>query len=232
MMNWKVPDDNEKPPCPYVAGFEFGVTAHTPLPPFSGGSYRENPGPRPREHYREILNFTQTQYCVRGLRPDESDAPPRPATPANGAKGAKSSVNSSSRGNSPAQPTTLVSTPKRSLVIDSLIPGGDQAGAQVVTCHWENDERKTKYVAKIYDPLYYSFPEVDHPSMPTDVVRNAACDYSIEAAAYQQLQAYETSWAATTPRDESKNIDGCYRPSLAPSPPPPSLFAAARPTHA
>jgi hypothetical protein len=46
--------------------------------------------------------------------------------------------------------------------------------------------------------------------MPTDVVWNAACDYSIEAAAYQQLQVYETSWAATTPRDESKNIDGCY----------------------
>jgi hypothetical protein len=65
-------------------------------------------------------------------------------------------------------------------------------------------------VAKIYDPLYYNFEEADHPGMPTDVVWNAARDYSIEAAAYQQLQAYEKSWAATIPRDESKSIRGCY----------------------
>ncbi|KAK3944270.1 hypothetical protein QBC46DRAFT_374858 [Diplogelasinospora grovesii] len=216
MLNWEVPDDREKPPCPYVVGFKFGVTAHDPPPPFGGASYRDTPGPRPWENYRQILNFTQTQYCIRDLRPDE---PSRPATPVNGANGAngakkptataKSSVNSSSRGNSPAR-TTPVSAPSRSLVIDFLIRSGDQAGAQVVTCHWDNDACKTKYVAKIYDPLYYSFEDVEHPGVPTDVVWNAARDYSIEAAAYQQLQAYETAWRAATPRDESKNIRGCY----------------------
>ncbi|KAK4156526.1 hypothetical protein C8A00DRAFT_30597 [Chaetomidium leptoderma] len=196
MMGWEVPDDREKPPCPYVIGFKFE--------------------PRPWEQYRQILNFTQTRYCVRDLRPDE---PSRPATPVNGADGgggakkptatAKSYVSSSSCGNSPTR-TTPVSAPRRSLIIDSLIRSGDQAGAQVVTCYWEDDARKTIYVVKIYNPLYYSFEEADHPGMPTDVVWNAARDYSIEAAAYQQLRAYETSWAGTTLRDESKNIHGCY----------------------
>lgn len=44
----------------------------------------------------------------------------------------------------------------------------DHVGAQVVTCYWEHDAHKTEYVAKIYDPLYYSFEEPDHPGMPTD----------------------------------------------------------------
>lgn len=118
-------------------------------------------------------------------------------------------MNPPGRANSPVQ-TTLVSAPRRSLVIDSLIRSGDQVGAQVVTCHWDNDTHKTKSIAKIYDPLYYNFEEADHPGMPTDVVWNAARDYSIEAAAYQQLQAYEKSWAVTIPRDESKSIRGCY----------------------
>ncbi|KAH6855563.1 hypothetical protein B0I37DRAFT_350723 [Chaetomium sp. MPI-CAGE-AT-0009] len=194
MMTRELADDREKPPCPYAVGIRFGVTVHNPPPPFGGGSYRHNPEPRPWEQYHKIVNFTQTRYCVKDLQPDEPSGPATPPT---------ASVNS------PA-PTTLVSAPRRSLVIDSLIRSGDQVGAQVVTCHWEDDGHKTKYVAKIYDPLYYNFEEPDHPGIPTDVVWNAARDYSIEAAAYQQLQAYEKSWAATTPLDESKSIRGCY----------------------
>ncbi|KAK3291217.1 uncharacterized protein B0H64DRAFT_446454 [Chaetomium fimeti] len=182
MIPRELPVDDEKPPCPYAVRMRFGVTVHNPPLPFGGGSYRDNPEPRPWEQYRHIVNFTQTRYCVKDLRLDE---PP---------------VNPSSRANPPA----------RSLVIDSLIRGGDQVGAQVVTCHWENDVHDTKYVAKIYDPLYYNFEEPDHPGMPTDVVWNAARDYSIEAAAYQQLQAYDKSWAEATPDDESRSIRGCY----------------------
>ena len=44
-------------------------------------------------------------------------------------------------------------------------------------------------MAKIYDPLYYSFPNPDVPSVPCDVTRSADQDYSREAAAYEHLQA-------------------------------------------
>jgi hypothetical protein len=96
------------------------------------------------------------------------------------------------------------------LVINSVIRAGDQAGAQVVVCHWDDDPNKTKYLAKIYDPLYYSFANTECPSVPTDVVWHAERDFRIEAAAYQELQAYEARWEGTMPRDESKNIRGCY----------------------
>ncbi|KAK4139362.1 uncharacterized protein C8A04DRAFT_40780 [Dichotomopilus funicola] len=44
-------------------------------------------------------------------------------------------------------------------------------------------------VAKIYDPLYYSFSHKDVPSVPYDVTRFADEDYSREATAYEHLQA-------------------------------------------
>jgi hypothetical protein len=96
------------------------------------------------------------------------------------------------------------------LIVDSVIRGGDRAGAQVVACHWDDDPSKTKYLAKIYDPLYYDFADTEHPSMPTDVVWHAERDFRVEAAAYQELQAHEAKWEGMTPRNESKNIKGCY----------------------
>ncbi|KAK4248278.1 hypothetical protein C7999DRAFT_13775 [Corynascus novoguineensis] len=104
-------------------------------------------------------------------------------------------------------------TPRSSLVIESVVRGGDKAGPQVVVCHWDNDPSKTRYLAKIYNPLYYVFEDTEHRGVPTDVVWHAARDYSVEAAAYDELKAYETRWAATAkriPQDESKNIRGCY----------------------
>jgi hypothetical protein len=65
-------------------------------------------------------------------------------------------------------------------------------------------------VAKVYDPLYYNFEEPGHHGMPTDVMWNAARNYSIKTEAYQQLLAYDKSCEATIPRDESKNIHDSY----------------------
>ncbi|KAK3290496.1 uncharacterized protein B0H64DRAFT_452561 [Chaetomium fimeti] len=183
-MDWEPPPDPEKPSCPYVVGFKMAVTPHTPPPPFGGANYR-HPGARPADSYDKITapGYTQTRYCVKDLKPDEA-------------------------------PSSAASTnPDPWLVIESVIRGGDKAGAQVVACHWDNDPSKTTYLAKIYDPLYYDFEGAEHRGIATDVVWDAERDYSVEAAAYEELKAYETRWAisATTMlQDESNNIKGCY----------------------
>jgi hypothetical protein len=72
----------------------------------------------------------------------------------------------------------------------------DGRGAQLVLCTIEPKDPADpatpapfQAVAKIYDPLYYSFPHQDVPSVPCDVTRFADEDYSREAAAYEHLQA-------------------------------------------
>ena len=206
-MEWVPPADPEKPRCPYVAGFKMAVTSHTPPPPFGGGTYRP-PEARRADGYDKIRGYTQTRYCVKEFQPDED---PLAATPTDGAKQpsrrARGSPKTQSRQNSPAP------TPGLSLVIESVVRGGDKAGAQVVACHWDNDSGKTRYLGKIYDPLYYDFENIEHRGVPTDVVWNAERDYSVEAAAYEELSAYYARWAVqatTMPQDGSKNIRGCY----------------------
>ncbi|KAK0729105.1 glycosyltransferase family 17-domain-containing protein [Apiosordaria backusii] len=174
-MSFELPVDREKPRCPYVAGFKKAVTPDTPHPPF-GGSYKVS-GPKPYESYVDIRNYTHTQHCIKHLEPDEA---PKSSTPSK----------------SPA------SGP--SLVVDSVVRGGDEAGAQIVICHWENDSSAMKYIAKIYDPLYYKFEDAEI-GLPTDVVWIAARDYSIEAAAYEELEAYEAKR-----QGDSGSIKGCY----------------------
>ena len=69
----------------------------------------------------------------------------------------------------------------------------DGRGAQLVLCTIDPKEppgtAPFQAAAKIYDPLYYSFPHQDVPSVPCDVTRLADEDYSREAAAYEHLQA-------------------------------------------
>ncbi len=191
-MNWVPPADPEKPCCPYVAGFKMAITLNTPPPPFGGGSYRP-PGARRADGYDKIKDYTQTRYCVKEFQPDEDPLPVN--------------LDNENRRDLPAQ------TPRPSLVIESVVRGGDTAGAQVVACHWDNDPGKTRYLGTIYDPLYYDFENTEHRGIPTDVVWHAERDYSVEAAAYEVLEAYDARWAVqatTVPQDESKNIKGCF----------------------
>ncbi|RSL53798.1 hypothetical protein CEP54_010216 [Fusarium duplospermum] len=63
----------------------------------------------------------------------------------------------------------------------------DGRGAQIVRCHIGGDKDRS-YVAKIYDPLYYSFEERGF-GFPVDVTYRADQDYSREAAAFEDLKA-------------------------------------------
>ncbi|KAH6857057.1 hypothetical protein B0I37DRAFT_89440 [Chaetomium sp. MPI-CAGE-AT-0009] len=183
-MDWEPPPNPDRARCPYVAGFQMAVSPHTPPAPFGGANYR-HPGARRADGYDTITagGYTQTRYCVKDLEPDE--APPSVTSP----------------------------NPNPMLVVESVVRGGDKAGAQVVTCRWDNDPSKTRYLAKVYDPLYYDFEGAEHRGIATDVVWNAERDYSVEAGAYEELKAYETKWAATAtaiPQDKSNDIRGCY----------------------
>ncbi|POR37867.1 Uncharacterized protein TPAR_01935 [Tolypocladium paradoxum] len=62
----------------------------------------------------------------------------------------------------------------------------DERGAQVVRCCLDQDEARV-YVAKIYDPLYYSFGNRGAGSA-VDVTWLADQHYSREAAAYEDLK--------------------------------------------
>lgn len=98
------------------------------------------------------------------------------------------------------------------LTINTPISVGSANGAQVVTCSITPDVESAgpsfQAVAKIYDPLYYSFKEwIAHA--PRNVVTEADKDYSREAAAYEYLQetgqtgsfapAYYGSWTFVLP---------------------------------
>ncbi|KAI8722451.1 hypothetical protein NCS52_00389000 [Fusarium sp. LHS14.1] len=75
----------------------------------------------------------------------------------------------------------------QTLTIVQGIACQDGRGAQVVRCHLGEDKDRS-YVAKIYDPLYYSYADRDFGS-PTDVTYRAGQHYSREAAGFEDLKA-------------------------------------------
>lgn len=204
-MNWKLPDDPEKPDCPYTATFALTVVEHQAYPPFGGGKYRGGPAAKPFEGYDTFNDYTQTRYCVRDLKPGDPT---------------ESSTDSSD------------SAPNQSLlVINSVRRGGDNAGAQVVVCRWGQDPDKTQYAAKIFDPLYYNFVQRDHPK-PNDVIWQAECDYRVEAAPTRNYAS--TSASGKLPHFEinPRTSGTVTQPTMAPSLSRPSPHPMRRPTHA
>ncbi|OTB19961.1 hypothetical protein K445DRAFT_313754 [Daldinia sp. EC12] len=76
------------------------------------------------------------------------------------------------------------------LKVDGVIAVGDGRNAQIVTCDIDlpgTDQHRM--VAKIYDPLYYSFVSEESPNIPEDVVGLADGDLTTEAAAFECLDA-------------------------------------------
>lgn len=74
---------------------------------------------------------------------------------------------------------------------------GEVRGAQVFACEISprnEGDQPFQAVAKIYDPMYYSF-EWNFSHQPRDTVCQADSDYSREAAAYEHLQKNVTPFA-------------------------------------
>jgi len=102
----------------------------------------------------------------------------------------------------------------------------DGRGAQLALCTIKPRDPVShppfQAVAKIYDPLYYSFSHKDVPSVPCDVTRFADEDYSRETAAYEHLQSvsqagtfapkYFGSWTFTAGFEMGKTTPVQSRP--------------------
>ncbi|KAM0513463.1 hypothetical protein ACHAPE_007725 [Trichoderma viride] len=81
----------------------------------------------------------------------------------------------------------------RTIVIDSKLACGDGRGAQLVKCY--DQDRRTPFVAKIYDPLYYPWPS-NH-----DATHEADEHFTTEATVYMTLEDMrKNNWLSGSPR--------------------------------
>ncbi|AEO61137.1 hypothetical protein MYCTH_2311014 [Thermothelomyces thermophilus ATCC 42464] len=96
-------------------------------------------------------------------------------------------------GNPPLRTADPAAPRTHTLSVTHELAVADGRGAQLVLCtitpKVPAGQAAFQAVAKIYDPLYYSFPNKDVPSVPCDVTWLADEDYSREAAAYEHLQS-------------------------------------------
>jgi serine/threonine protein kinase len=81
----------------------------------------------------------------------------------------------------PPLPGETHSEDTRRIVIKDALRNGTDCGAQVLIT-------EDGQVAKVYDPLYYAFATSDRPDRKRDVTTHADSEYSIESAAYSELQ--------------------------------------------
>ncbi|KAH6634967.1 hypothetical protein B0J18DRAFT_448004 [Chaetomium sp. MPI-SDFR-AT-0129] len=167
---WHPPPDPEKPACPYQAGFTVEIKRHTPPPPFGDPHY--GPGPWPERNDVDLEAVTQTELVLAH--------PPF---------GHPNTVSSSSSSSSPTATTTATAT----LTILEPLAVDDGRGAQLVVCSVTPSPCPQKsnghgFVAKIFDPLYYSFECPHAVSEADDTPWLADVDYSHEAAALDHLE--------------------------------------------
>ncbi|KAH6855862.1 hypothetical protein B0I37DRAFT_365995 [Chaetomium sp. MPI-CAGE-AT-0009] len=181
---WRPPPDPEKPLCPYQAGFSVEIKRHTPPRPFGGPQYGSVAW-RERSDV-DLYSATQTEV-VLAYPPLERE-------------------------------TTLSSLPAPTavtLTILSTLAVADGRGAQLVVCSITPNpfpQESSGIVAKIFDPLYYSFEAREAAYVPENVARLADVHYTHEAAALDHLDTmckagrtglaapkYFGSWTFTLP---------------------------------
>lgn len=71
ILSWGPPEDPDRPPNPYIAGFTVAIQCHAPPPPF-GALYGLGPRPLLEGHY--LYNLTQSKLVV--AHPALETAPP------------------------------------------------------------------------------------------------------------------------------------------------------------
>lgn len=159
------------------------IKRHTPPPPF--GDPHHGPGPWQERRDVDLYSATQTEAVL--------------AYP-------------------PLEPENTLSSshaPTAHLTIAGTLAVGDERGAQLVVCSVTPNPSPQScdgIVAKIFDPLYYSFecPHAAHE--PVNVAWQADVDYTHEAAAFNHLDRmrkagrtglsapeYYGSWTFTLP---------------------------------
>lgn len=183
---WSPPEDAERPTLPYASAFTVCITEHVPPRPFglppSVYPCVEPPYDTSDKHLKTL---TQTRLIVT--------CPPIEA-------------------NHDADGPVSTKPAKATLKADGPIAVKDGRGPQLVLCTITPKDKHSnpfQAVAKIFDPLYYSFQNNDAPHRPVATTLKADSDYSIEAAAYALLQKtgqtgafapeYYGSWTFTLP---------------------------------
>lgn len=157
---WSIPEDPDKPDLPYTVGFAVDIRRER-APPTAAI------GPELPRDYFETVPHSEAVLAGAPVKPGpEADPNTEPAD----------------HQNEIAQ-----------LVITALIAIGAERGAQVVSVTVTPKSQDTascqssNAVAKIYDPLYYSFESrIGHH--PEDCVYSAGRDYIHEATAYEHLR--------------------------------------------
>ncbi|KAH6627413.1 hypothetical protein F5144DRAFT_575739 [Chaetomium tenue] len=161
---WSPPPDPDKPMCPYRAGFAVEIKPHTPPPPF--GTPRYGPGVWQDRSDVDLKTVTQTEL-VLAYPPLE-------------------------RQNTMPSPHAATAT----LTILKPLAVGDGRGAQLVVCSVDPSscpQEPEGFVAKIFDPLYYSFESKFAAHEAEDVSFNADVHYTHEAAALDHLEGMRKS---------------------------------------
>ncbi|KAL2193597.1 hypothetical protein P885DRAFT_71992 [Corynascus similis CBS 632.67] len=182
---WSPPEDLERPPLPYRFVFTITITEQVPPRPFGLPSvypFIEPPYDTSDEHLKTL---TQTELVV--------NCPPLEADKDIHSVASKKSA-------------------EATLKVERPIAVEDGRGPQLVACTVtpQNGQGKPfQAVAKIFDPLYYSFENENAPHRPVATTFVADSHYSIEAAAYAHLQKtghtggfapeYYGSWTFTLP---------------------------------
>jgi hypothetical protein len=154
-----------------VSGFTVTITEHIPPPPIGLSSIYPDIEPPYDTSDEHLKTLTQTELVVTcplleaSLDNDEDGAAPKMKTPE-----------------------------KATLKADRPIIVEDWRGPQLILCtitpqdEHSNPSKPFQALAKIFDPLYYSFQNPNAPRRPVATPLEADSDYSIEAAAYAYLQ--------------------------------------------
>jgi hypothetical protein len=164
LTRWRPPPEPEKPAVPFRDGFRF--TARRVLPPLPFiGRYHNVSQPRDFIDFLRKSRFPADEFFYTTTLVDYCSSAALTPLPCK-----------------EVGETATFEVVQELAVGDGMDRGG---GSQVVACTTPGHQEPL--IAKIYDPLYYPFADNDFPSIPNDVVARAEGDFTLESAAYNQL---------------------------------------------